>query len=243
MYTADGKSDRNQLLTQHAPLVKRLAHQLKAKLPPSVEVDDLIQAGMIGLLDAVNRYEETHGAQFETYAVQRIRGAMLDELRSSDWLPRSMRQNMRKIEVAMSALQQRLGRAPNESEVAKQLKLSLVDYQELLGEGGGHQLVYYEDFHDGDGNEHFLDRYCTDDANDPLQSLMNTGFRAAVIDAINALPEREKILMGLYYEQEMNLKEIGAVMGVSESRVCQLHSQAVARMRANLREKAWTGVA
>ena len=168
---------------------------------------------------------------------------MLDELRSSDWLPRSMRQNMRKIEVAMSALQQRLGRAPNESEVAKQLKLSLVEYQELLGEGGGHQLVYYEDFHDGDGNEHFLDRYCTDDSDDPLQSLMNTGFRAAVIDAINALPEREKNLMGLYYEQEMNLKEIGAVMGVSESRVCQLHSQAVARLRASLREKAWTGVA
>jgi len=243
MYTAEGKSDRNQLLTQHAPLVKRLAHQMKAKLPPSVEVDDLIQAGMIGLLDAVNRYEETHGAQFETYAVQRIRGAMLDELRSSDWLPRSMRQNMRKIEVAMSALQQRLGRAPNESEVAKQLKLSLVEYQELLGEGGGHQLVYYEDFHDGEGNEHFLDRYCTDGSDDPLQSLMNTGFRAAVIDAINALPEREKNLMGLYYEQEMNLKEIGAVMGVSESRVCQLHSQAVARLRASLREKAWTGVA
>ncbi|MGZ3237226.1 MAG: RNA polymerase sigma factor FliA, partial [Burkholderiaceae bacterium] len=155
MYTVNGKSDKNALLTEHAPLVKRLAHQLKAKLPPSVEVDDLIQAGMIGLLDAVSRYEETHGAQFETYAVQRIRGAMLDELRSSDWLPRSMRQNMRKIEVAMNTLQQRLGRAPMETEVAAQLKLSLADYQELLTEGGGHQLIYYEDFHEGDGNEHF----------------------------------------------------------------------------------------
>jgi RNA polymerase sigma factor for flagellar operon FliA len=243
MYTAQGKSDKNQLLTQHAPLVKRLAHQMKAKLPASVEVDDLIQAGMIGLLDAVSRYEETHGAQFETYAVQRIRGAMLDELRSSDWLPRSMRQNMRKIEEAMNALQQRLGRPPNESEVAKQLKLSLVDYQDLLSEGGGHQLVYYEDFHDNDGNEHFLDRYCTDEAGDPLQALMNSGFREALIEAIETLPEREKILMGLYYEQEMNLKEIGAVMGVSESRICQLHSQAIARLRSNLREKAWTGEA
>jgi RNA polymerase sigma factor for flagellar operon FliA len=243
MYNVHGKSDKNHLITEHAPLVKKLAHQLKAKLPPSVEVDDLIQAGMIGLLDAVNRYEETHGAQFETYAVQRIRGAMLDELRSSDWLPRSMRQNMRKIEVAMNVLQQRLGRPPQESEVAKQLKLSLVDYQELLSEGGGHQLVYYEDFHDNDDSEHFLDRYCTDNSTDPLQSLMNSGFRAAVIDAITALPEREKILMGLYYEQEMNLKEIGAVMGVSESRVCQLHSQAVARLRSFLRERAWTGVA
>ena len=243
MYTAHGKSDKNQLLKDHAPLVKKLAHQMKAKLPPSVEVDDLIQAGMIGLLDAVNRYEETHGAQFETYAVQRIRGSMLDELRSSDWMPRSMRQNMRKIEVAMNTLQQRLGRPPNETEVAKQLKLSLAEYQDLLTDGGGHQLVYYEDFHDSEGNEHFLDRYCTDESNDPLKALMNTGFRQAVIDAILALPEREKILMGLYYEQEMNLKEIGAVMGVSESRVCQLHSQAIARMRAFLKEKAWTGVA
>ena len=103
--------------------------------------------------------------------------------------------------------------------------------------------MYYEDFHDGEGNEHFLDRYCTDEPNDPLKALMNTGFRQAVIDAILALPEREKILMGLYYEQEMNLKEIGAVMGVSESRVCQLHSQAIARMRAFLKEKTWTGVA
>lgn len=243
MYTAQGKSDKNSLLNEHAPLVKKLAHQMKAKLPPSVEVDDLIQAGMIGLLDAVNRYEETHGAQFETYAVQRIRGSMLDELRSSDWMPRSMRQNMRKIEVAMNQLQQRLGRSPNESEVARQLKLSLSEYQDLLTDGGGHQLVYYEDFHDADGNEHFLDRYCTDNTSDPLKALMNTGFRQAVIDAILALPEREKILMGLYYEQEMNLKEIGAVMGVSESRVCQLHSQAIARMRAYLKEKAWTGVA
>ena len=244
MYTVSGKSDKNNLLAEHAPLVKRLAHQMKAKLPPSVEVDDLIQAGMIGLLDAINRYEETHGAKFETYAVQRIRGSMLDELRSSDWLPRSMRQNMRKIEVAMNALQQKLGRTPLETEVAKHLKMSLGEYQDLLGESGGHQLVYYEDFHDSsEGNEHFLDRYCTDLTDNPLQSLLNAGFREAVIRAIEALPDREKILMGLYYEQEMNLKEIGAVMGVSESRVSQLHSQAIARMRAFLREKTWTGVA
>ncbi|MGV3742907.1 MAG: RNA polymerase sigma factor FliA [Burkholderiaceae bacterium] len=243
MYKSDGKADKNQMLTEHAPLVKKLAHQMKAKLPPSVEVDDLIQAGMIGLLDAVNRYEENHGAQFETYAVQRIRGAMLDELRSSDWMPRSMRQNMRKVEDALNTLQQRLGRSPTESEVAKQLKLTLAQYQDMLADGGGHQLVYYEDFHDSDSNEHFLDRYCADESSDPLQALMNTGFRAAVIDAINGLPEREKILMGLYYEQELNLKEIGAIMNVSESRVCQLHSQAISRMRAFLREKAWTGVA
>ena len=242
MYTVKGKADKNDLLTEHMPLVKRLAHHMKAKLPPSVEVDDLVQAGMIGLLDAITRYEETQGAQFETYAVLRIRGAMLDELRNSDWLPRSMRQKMRKIEAAMSALQQKLGHPPTESEVAKSLKLSLADYQDMLSDGGGHQLVYYEDFHDAEGNDSFLDRYAVDDA-DPLRSLMDGDFRQAVIDAIDALPPREKILMGLYYEEEMNLKEIGAVMGVSESRVSQLHTQAVARLRASLREQAWTGPA
>ena len=242
MYTVKGKSDKNQLLTDHMPLVKRLAHHMKAKLPPSVEVDDLVQAGMIGLLDAISRYEETHGAQFETYAVLRIRGAMLDELRNSDWLPRSMRQNMRKIETAMSTLQQKLGHPPTESEVAKLLKLSLADYQDMLGDGGGHQLVYYEDFHGDEGSDNFLDRYAVDDA-DPLRSLLDGDFRQAVIDAIDALPPREKMLMGLYYEEEMNLKEIGAVMGVSESRVSQLHTQAVARLRSALREQAWTGPA
>src|SRR3569623_1396567 len=218
MYTAHGKSDKNHLLSEHAPLVKKLAHQMKAKLPPSEEVDDLVQAGMIGLLDAVSRYADNRGAQFETYAVQRIRGAMLDELRNSDWLPRSMRQIMRKIEVAMSTLLLNLGRPPTESDVAKQLKLPLAAYQEMLADGGGHQLVYYEDFRnsDADGHDRFLERYCVDDSNDPLKALMNTGFLQAVIDSINALPERDKVLMGLYYEQEMNLKEIGALFFVAE---------------------------
>jgi RNA polymerase sigma factor for flagellar operon FliA len=239
MYTVKGTADKNHLLTEHMPLVKRLAHQMKAKLPASVEVDDLVQAGMIGLLDAISRYEENHGAQFETYAVLRIRGAMLDELRSNDWMPRSTRQNMRKVEQAMATLQQQLGRPPSESEIAKSLKLSLADYQDMLGDSGGHQLVYYEDFHDEDGNDSWLDRYAVDE-DDPLRALMETDFRQAVINAIDALPPREKLLMGLYYEEELNLKEIGAVMGVSESRVSQLHSQAVGRLRTYLRELAWT---
>jgi RNA polymerase sigma factor for flagellar operon FliA len=242
MYTVTGKVEKDEILSRHAPLVTRLAHQLKAKLPPSVEVDDLIQAGMIGLLDAISRYESDHGAQFETYAIQRIRGSMLDELRSSDWLPRSIRQNMRRIEEAMSALQQRTGRPPNEAEIASALKLSLSEYQKLLGESGGHQLIYYEDFHEAGEDDHFLDRHCADKAANPLQSLLDDDFRGALVEAIEALPEREKLLMSLYYEKDLNLKEIGAVMGVSESRVCQLHSQAVARLRARLREREWTGV-
>ena len=242
MYTVKGTADKNHLLTEHMPLVKRLAHHMKAKLPPSVEVDDLVQAGMMGLLDAINRYEDNHGAQFETYAVLRIRGAMLDELRNSDWMPRSTRQNMRKVETAMNELQQRLGRPPSESEVAKSLKMSLADYQDLLSDGGGHQLVYYEDFRGDDDDGSFLDRYAVDDE-DPLRSLLDTDFRQAVIDAIDNLPPREKMLMGLYYEEELNLKEIGAVMGVSESRVSQLHTQAVARLRAARRAPLWTGPA
>ena len=241
MYNAAGKTDKNHMLRVHAPLVKRLAYQLKAKLPPSVEVDDLIQAGMIGLLDAITRYEDDHGAQFETYAVQRVRGAMLDELRSTDWLPRGVRQSMRKIEEAIGQLQQKLGRPPQETEVARSLKMSLLEYQDILSDSTGHQLVYYEDFHDSESKEHFLDRYATDLSSDPLQSLLRGDFRATLIAAIEALPDREKLLMGLYYEQDLNLKEVGAVMGVSESRVSQLHTQAVARLRAFLREQAWTG--
>lgn len=244
MYSAKGKKDqKDELLNMHAVLVKKLAYQLKAKLPPSVELDDLIQAGMMGLLDAINRYEDTHGAVFETYAAQRIRGSMLDELRSADWLPRSVRKNMRDVEVAISQLEQELGKPPTESDVAKKLQLTLENYYVMLGDCSGHQLVYYEDFHDTDQGEHFLDRFQTDYSNDPIKSLLETDFRDALIHAIDALPEREKILMGLYYEQELNLKEIGAVMNVSESRISQLHSQAVARLRANLKEKSWTGVA
>jgi len=244
MYTVTGKHDqKNEMLTKHATMVKKLAYQLKAKLPPSVELDDLIQAGMIGLLDAINRYEDTHGAQFETYAAQRIRGSMLDELRSADWLPRSIRKNMRDIEAAIHQLEQQLGRAPSENEIAKKLDVSLNDYYETLGDCQGHQLVYYEDFHDDEsGGEHFLDRYVDDENSDPIKGLLESDFRDALIESIEALPEREKILMGLYYEQELNLKEIGAVMNVSESRVCQLHSQAVGRLRAHLKERAWTGV-
>jgi RNA polymerase sigma factor for flagellar operon FliA len=168
---------------------------------------------------------------------------MLDELRNSDWLPRSIRQNMRKIEGAMNAMQQRLGRSPSETEIADELRVPLAEYQEMLSDGSGHQLIYYEDFHDSEGGENFLDRYCVDEAGDPLRCLLNGAFREAVVGAIDGLPEREKILMSLYYEQELNLKEIGAVMGVSESRVCQLHSQAIARLRTKLRDQAWTGLA
>lgn len=244
MYTAKGTTNNtDQMLKQHSGLVKKMAYQLKAKLPSCVELDDLVQAGMIGLMDAIQRYEDNHGAQFETYASQRVRGAMLDELRGADWLPRGIRKNMRDIEVAVQQLEQKLGRPPTESEIAKHMNFTLDDYYDVLSDCQGHQLIYYEDFQDDDGGEHFLDRYVDDDTSDPVKSLLESDFREALIDSIEHLPEREKLLMGLYYEQELNLKEIGAIMSVSESRVCQLHSQAVARLRASMRDKSWTGAA
>lgn len=237
MLTYSNKPDaQNTLLMQNAGLVKKIAYQLKAKLPPSVELDDLIQVGMMGLLDAVKRYDDKQGAQFVTYASQRIRGAMLDDLRSNDWLPRGTRKNMRNVETAIQALEQKLGRSPTEGEVASHLDMALDDYHTMLGDCSGHQLVYYEDFGDEDGGEGFLDRYAEDSSQDPMQALLSEGFRESLIEAIDSLPEREKIMMGLYYEQELNLKEIGAIMEVSESRVCQLHSQAIARLRAKLKD-------
>jgi len=234
MYTPNGLSDKEECLKEYAPLVKRIAHHMMLKLPGSVEVDDLIQAGMMGLLDAASRYDELRGAMFETYAAQRIRGAMLDELRGADWLPRSLRRDMRKIETAISRLQQKLGKAPSETEIAKELGVALPEYQQMLQEGRGAQLLYYEDFH-GEGDEDFFERFEFSSDSNPLELLQDGRFRAALVEAIERLPERERQMMGMHYEQDMNLREIGEVMGVSESRVCQLHSQAVARLRTSMK--------
>lgn len=206
---------------------------MMTRLPNSVHIDDIMQAGMIGLLDAASRYDEIHGAQFETYATTRIRGAMLDELRANDWLPRSLRRDMRRIEAAISKMQQKLGRAPNETEISEQLGIPLVEYQHLLQESRGAQLVYYEDFQDED-RDNFFERFEIDKAGDPVELLQDERFKSELVKAIDSLPERERMMMGMIYEQDMNLREIGEVMGVSESRVSQLHSQAVARLRSRM---------
>lgn len=214
--------------------MKRIAHQMMVKLPYSVQIDDLIQAGMMGLLDAASRYDEFHGAQFETYATQRIRGAMLDELREADWLPRGLRSDMRRIEVAISRTQQKLGRSPTETEIAKDMEIPLIEYQQMLQESRGAQLVYYEDFYSEDDDD-FFERFEFGNDDDPMDLLTNSQFKAELMHAIRNLPERECKLMGMIYEHEMNLREIGEVLGVSESRVSQLHSQAVARLRSWLK--------
>lgn len=238
-------ASEDQLVGQHAPLVRRLALQLAAKLPASVELDDLMQAGMMGLLDAVRRFRDTAEAQFETYAVTRIRGAMLDELRAQDWLPRSVRGKARAIEQAVRHLHQALMRPPTEQEIAGHMGLELADYQTLLHEVRGVQIVHYEDLcREPNSSADAPDRLdvaadSRDTWSNPLSQLLTQGLRQALIAAIEDLPERERLLVSLLFEQDLNQKEISLVMGVTEGRVSQLRSQAVARIRASLAGNVW----
>lgn len=236
MYTANGHLDRNAMIKQYQPLVRRLAHHMMAKLPANVQVDDLIQVGLMGLSEALTRYEAAQGVQFETFATQRIRGAMLDELRGNDWMSRGSRKSQKEIEQALRRLEHQLGRTPLESEIAADLGLSLADYQTLLGKVRGTQLVYLEDMARGNEDEDsFLDRHVADMDADPMNMLRDQRLRQALIAAIKNLPEREQFIMSMYYEKDMNLKEIAAVLDVTESRICQLHSQSIARLRAKMR--------
>jgi RNA polymerase sigma factor for flagellar operon FliA len=236
MYTAQGTLDTDGAMRQYAPLVKRIAHHMMSKLPPSVQIDDIVQAGLIGLMDALGRYEQAQGVQFETYATQRIRGAMLDELRANDWLPRGVRRTQRKIETTLARLEQKLGRSAGEREAAAELGVSLEEYQEMLHEARGGQLLYIEDIGDEDGEPLSGARAVAEAEADPLKALQDDRFRGALIKAIEKLPEREQTVMSLYYEQDLNFREIAAVLEVTESRICQLHSQAVARLRSKLKD-------
>ena len=233
MYNAAGQPDKQQLVQHFVPLVKRIAHHLMSRLPPSVQLDDLFQNGMLGLLDAMDRFEDGMGAQFETYATQRIKGAMLDGLRENDTLPRHLRRGMRRIEETIRQLEQSFGRPPTETELSTEMGIPIEEYQKTLQEARGHQLLYFEDF-SGDEDEGFLDRHVTEEDANPARLLEDQDLRRGLVKAIGNLPEREKLMMGLYYEQELNLKEIGEVMGVTESRICQLHSQAISRLRAEV---------
>lgn len=240
-------STEDQLVGQYTPLVRRLALQLAARLPQSVELDDLVQAGMMGLLDAVRRYREMPQAQFDTYAVARIRGGMLDELRAQDWLPRSVRSKSRQIEQAVSSLVQRLGRPPTETEIAQTLGLPLREYQALLEEAQGVQVIHYEDLaRQSQDADHALDVAATEGPasesywhDNPLSRLVSKGLRQALVDAISALPEREALLLSLQFEQDLNQREIAAVLGLTEGRVSQIRTQAVARIRASLAARDW----
>ncbi|MBC8950125.1 MULTISPECIES: RNA polymerase sigma factor FliA [Xenorhabdus] len=233
LYTAEGVMDKNSLWKRYVPLVRHEALRLQVRLPANVELDDLLQAGGIGLLNAVERFDSMQGTAFTTYAVQRIRGAMLDELRSRDWAPRSVRRNAREVTQTIRKLEQELGRPASEQEVAKELKINLIEYRQILLDTNNSQLFSYDEWHEihGESCEPVIEE--EHEAN-PLQQLLEGDLRQRVIEVIESLPEREKMVLTLYYQEELNLKEIGAVLNVGESRVSQLHSQAIKRLRARL---------
>jgi RNA polymerase sigma factor FliA len=226
-YTAQRRSaDADQLVTRHADLVKRIAYHLAGRLPPSVEVNDLIQAGMLGLLEAAANYAENRGASFETFAGIRIRGAMIDALRKLDWAPRSVHRKARAVANAMREIERQTGRDARDTEIAERLGVPLEEYYAIVQDAASCRLASLDDV---------TAAAAAADA-DPFRETAADDFRMALARAIDGLPERERLVMSLYYGDELNLKEIGAVLGVTESRVCQLHGQALVRLRARLKD-------
>ncbi|GAB6197052.1 RNA polymerase sigma factor FliA [Lysobacter xanthus] len=237
--TASADFDANAVVVKHGELVRRIAHHLAARLPASVEVDDLIQAGMLGLIEAAKNFQADQGAAFETYASIRIRGAMIDEIRRGDWVPRSVHRRYRDVVAATRQVEQANGRAANSAEIASVLGVSLEDYHHMLEDASRGQLLSLDEQMDDFDGEPRLAASCNVT---PARELEHTVFRQALGEAIGNLPEREQLVLSLYYEQEMNLREIGAVLGISESRVCQIHGQAVLRLRGRLGDWRETAV-
>lgn len=226
--------DAVSLIHTHGPLVKRIALHLLSRLPASVQLDDLVQAGMIGLLEAAQHYDAAQGASFETFAGIRIRGAMLDELRRYDWTPRSVYRKAREVAEAIRIIEANTGRDARDSEVAAHLSLSIEEYHQVLRDSLACRVLSIEELlESGDAA---WQRFAAGTAAEPSEGLTQDGFVSALADAIASLPDRERLTITLYYEAEQNLKEIGAVLGVSESRVCQIQGQALLRLRARLAE-------
>ena len=221
-------NDTSDLIERNTELVKKIAYHLIARLPPSVLVDDLIQSGMIGLLEAARNFDATKGASFETFAGIRIRGAMLDEMRRGDWVPRSVHKNSRSITNAISEVEKSTGRDAKEMEIADKLSITLQEYQHMLRDVNCAKLVAYEDLATSE------EGLCNEPVNHDgvFHEVSEAQFANKLVIMIKELPEREALVLSLYYDEELNLKEIGMVLGVSESRVSQIHSQALHRLKA-----------
>jgi RNA polymerase sigma factor for flagellar operon FliA len=231
MYAAVQANAKNDLVLQHAPLVKRIAYHLMGRLPDTVQLDDLIQSGMLGLLEAIKHYDAGQGASFDTYAGIRIRGAMLDELRRSDWTPRSVHKKARMAAEAIRVIENNLGRDAKDSEVASHMGISIEEYYQILQDGLSCKTFSIEELTQGeDGLVEGMNSFMQH----PEDILVQESFQKALADSINTLPEREKLVISLYYDEELNLREIGKVLDVSESRVSQICSQALLRLRARL---------
>ena len=215
-------------------MVKRIAHHLISRLPPAVQLDDLIQAGMLGLLEAAHKYDASKGASFETYAGIRIRGAMMDEIRKGDWVPRSVHRNARRIADTIREIEAETGRDAHDHEVAEKLGMTMEQYNASLRDASSGRLFSLDelDFDSANPEEDAFSEGNT--SNNPLQGIEKANFLKNLAGEIDRLPEREKLVLSLYYDEELNLKEIGLVLGVSESRVSQLHSQAAMRLRSRL---------
>lgn len=229
-YSYSGSSD---LVEQHAALVKKVAQHLLGRLPSSVLLDDLVQAGMIGLIEASQKFDGSKGASFETYASIRIRGAMLDEVRRYDWAPRSVHRNSRKVTEAIKAVEARTGRDARDIEVAEELNVSLEEYNGYLQDSTGTKLFSFDEITSHEDSSFDI---ADVESAEPDEYVEGDAFQKALADAISGLPEREQMVLALYYTEGLNLKEIGAVLSVSESRVSQIHSQAALRLRGRLDE-------
>lgn len=231
IYNEMGKQGENDLVTQHAPLVKRIAYHMLNKLPPNVQVDDLIQSGMIGLLEAARQYDSSQGASFSTYAGIRIRGAMLDEMRRLDWTPRSVHKKARGLAEAMRDIENKTGRDPKDNEIAAAMGISMEDYYQILRDSNASRVFSYDQDEINIGGDQMGHSTAT-----PENMLEDASFKAALVECIKELPERDQIVMSLYYDEEMNLKEIGAVLGVSESRVSQIHARITLKLRSRMQD-------
>lgn len=223
----------NELVVLHEPLVKRIAYHLMSRLPASVQADDLIQAGMIGLIEASRKFDPEQGASFETYAGIRIRGAMLDEIRRTDWTPRSVHRKAREVAEAVRKIENEKGRDARDVEVAQVMGISLEEYHKILQDSTGCRIFSFED--PGMLGEEGVPQTGRH-VDQPLENLQKSDFKQGLADEIKGLPERERLVMALYYDEELNLREIGEILGVSESRVCQIHGQALIRLRARMGE-------
>ncbi len=231
MYTNMTNNTNDSLVIRHAPLVKRIAYHLMSRLPPSVQADDLIQAGMIGLLEASRNYDAKQGASFETYAGIRIRGAMLDEIRKNDWAPRSVHRKARRVAEAVRKIENEKGRDARDNEVAEVLEMSLDEYHQVLQDASGYLVMSFDEM---GVDDEAMATQVSDRSPSPFEGLQHEDFKKNLAESIAGLPERERLVMTLYYDEELNLREIGAVIGVSESRVSQIHSQALLRLQARL---------
>lgn len=221
-------ASQDDLVTNNIALVKRIAYHLAARLPATIDINDLMQAGMIGLLEASRNFDPSRGASFETYAGIRIRGSMLDEVRKNDWTPRSVHQKSRQVSEAIREIEFETGRPAESRDIAKRMGISVDDYHAILRDSAGCRLFSLDETLEETSYRSDAPRSDTDT---PDQALDKSQFRSGLAHAVEKLPEREQMVLSLYYEQELNLKEIGDVLGVSESRVCQIHGQAMIRLR------------